>query len=56
MAIVPGKTILRLLRNAIQEDYKVNLTDVQIIDEFEINEIPKDLYKLINQLETFRAS
>lgn len=56
MEIIPGKTSLRLLRNAIQEDHKVNLTDVQIIDEFKINEIPEDLKNLINQLEEFRAS
>jgi len=56
MEIVPGKTTIRLLRNAIQEDYKVNLTDVQIIDEFEKDEIPNDLLDLIKQLELFRTS
>jgi hypothetical protein len=45
-----------LLRNAIQEDYKVNLTDVQVIDEFEKDEIPDDLLDLIEQLELFRTS
>lgn len=56
MGIVPGKTTLRMLRNAVQEDYKVNLTDVQIIDEFKRYEIPQDLLDLIDQLESFRAS
>ncbi|WP_299177565.1 ATP-dependent endonuclease [uncultured Neptuniibacter sp.] len=56
MGIVPGKTTLRMLRNSVQDDYKVNLTDVQIIDEFQRDEIPQDLYDLIEQLELFRAS
>ena len=56
MGIVPGKTTLRMLRNSVQEDYKVNLTDVQIIDEFQRDEIPHDLLHLIDQLEFFRAS
>ncbi|WP_136681233.1 ATP-binding protein [Neptunomonas sp. XY-337] len=56
MGIVPGKNTLRVLRNAVQEDYKVNLTDVQIIDEFQRDEIPQDLLYLIDQLESFRAS
>jgi hypothetical protein len=56
MEIVPGKTTLRLLRSVIQEDYNVNLTDVQIIDEFKREEIPGDLLRLICQLEDFRAS
>lgn len=56
MGIVPGKTTLRMLRNSVQEDYKVNLTDVQIIDEFQRDEIPQDLLHLIDQLESFRAS
>ena len=56
MEIVPGKTTLRMLRNTIQEDYKVNLTDVQIIDEFNIDEVPEDLLQLINQLELYRTN
>jgi energy-coupling factor transporter ATP-binding protein EcfA2 len=56
MSIVPGKTTLRALRDAIQADYGVNLTDIQIIDEFETGEISDDLKQLINQLESFRVS
>lgn len=56
MEVVPGKTTLRLLRGAIQEDYSVNLSDVKIIDEFEREEIPADLLQLINDMENFRAS
>lgn len=56
MAIVPGKTTLRLLREAVQLNYSVNLTDVQIIDEFSATEIPDDLIRLLDQLEAFRIS
>ncbi|MFA6497767.1 MAG: hypothetical protein WC256_00925 [Desulfurivibrionaceae bacterium] len=55
MNIVPGKYTLRMLRSYIQRDYGVNLTDVQIIDEFKVDEIPHDLKNLINDLETFRT-
>lgn len=55
MEVVPGKTTLRLLRGSIQEEYKVNLTDVQVIDEFKTEEIPGDLLELIEQLEAFRV-
>ncbi|ENM5764246.1 hypothetical protein V9R53_003940 [Vibrio mimicus] len=55
MGIVPGKTTIRMLRSLIQDDYKVNLTDFQIIDEFKNNEIPEDLSNLIRKLELFRT-
>jgi hypothetical protein len=54
--IVPGKETLRRLREIIQNKYGVNLTDVQIIDEFNENEIPRDLKTLIFALEDFRIS
>ncbi len=53
MRVVPGKTTLRLLRNAIQTDYNVNMTDVQIIDEFRMSEVPDDLRELIVNLDLF---
>ncbi|EJL6445638.1 ATP-dependent endonuclease [Vibrio cholerae] len=55
MGIVPGKTTIRMLRSLIQDDYKVNLTDFQIIDEFKNTEIPEDLSNLIRKLELFRT-
>lgn len=56
MILVPGKIALRLLRQVIQCEYSVNLTDVQIIDEFQSHEIPADLVGLISVLEGFRVS
>ena len=56
MDIVPGKSILRALRDGVQSDYGVNLTDIQIVDEFEESEIPLDLKELVYELEEFRKS
>ncbi|AZE25782.1 hypothetical protein [Pseudomonas chlororaphis] len=56
MQVTPGKTTLRLLRDAIQTDYNVNMTDVQIIDEFKEDEVPDDLRELIINLDAFRKS
>ncbi|MDD5321747.1 MAG: AAA family ATPase [Methylococcales bacterium] len=56
MTIVPGKNTLRMLRDSVQKDYGVNLTDVQIIDEFRNEEIPDDLKSLIHKLENFCVS
>lgn len=53
---MPGKQILRMLRDEVQRLYCVNLTDIKIIDEFMRNEIPSDLIILIENLEDFRAS
>lgn len=54
MEIVPGKKVIKLLREKIHSVYKVNLTDNRIIDEFRINEIPEDMISLIRKLEDFR--
>ncbi|MDI1301935.1 MAG: AAA family ATPase [bacterium] len=56
MSIVPGKITLRQLRDVVQRDYGLNLTDVQIIDEFKKEEIQEDLNDLINNLELFRKN
>jgi ABC-type multidrug transport system ATPase subunit len=56
MKIVPGKSTLKSLRDEIQAAYGVNLTDVQIVDEFDSTEIPADLNILINNLEAFRRN
>ena len=55
MTIVPGKSVLKKLRDKVQSDYGVTLTDFQIIDEFKPYEIPGDLKQLIEKLEVFRS-
>jgi len=54
MSIVPGKSVLRALRDTVQSDLGINLTDIQIIDEYRETEIPSDLKALISRLEAFR--
>ena len=54
MCIVPGKIVLRSLRDAVQTDLGVNLTDIQIIDEHQRDEIPSDLMALLARLDAFR--
>jgi predicted ATP-dependent endonuclease of OLD family len=54
MQIVPGKSTLKSLRDKVQIDYGLNLTDVQIIDSFRPNEIPEDMTLLITKLNDFQ--
>ena len=56
MKIVPGKKTLKSLRDRVQNDYSVNMTDIQIIDAFQPSEIPDDLKRLIEDLNNFSNS
>lgn len=56
MEIVRGKEVLRELRQHLQDAYQVNLTDVRIIDEFRLNEVPTDLVALLRGLDRYRSS
>ena len=55
MEVVPGKEILAVLRQRIQADFSVTLTDNRIIDAFRKDEIPEDMTSLLNALEKFRS-
>lgn len=54
MEIVPGKIVLALLRQRLQNQYVVNITDQRIIGSFRVDEIPPDLRQLIEGLDRFR--
>jgi len=56
MTIVPGKEVLKALREHLQKVYGVSLTDSKIIDAFHKDEIPGDITQLVNELERFRTS
>ena len=56
MEIVPGKQVLALFRQYIQEKYSLSLTDYRIISSFSANEIPADLSQLLRELEDYRKS
>ena len=54
LEIVPGKTVLKALRERIQKDHRVTLTDFRIIDAYTKAEVPQDLVRLICQLDEYR--
>ena len=56
MALVSGKEVLGKFRQRVQDKFAVNISDVKIIDEFRINEIPTDLAKLLLDMNEFRKS
>ena len=54
LTIVPGKSVLKALRDSVQADVGINLTLIQIVDEFRPKEVPPDMIALVNSLEAFR--
>ena len=54
MELIPGKEVLKGIRTEVEALYHINVTDIKIIDEFRVEEIPEDLRRLINSLEVFR--
>jgi len=56
MTIVPGKEVLKALREHLQKVYGVSLTDARIVDAFHKDEVPGDIQQLVNALELFRTS
>jgi len=56
LEIMPGKKVLRKLRTYVNDKWSVSLTDVKIIDEFLLDEIPSDLKELLLKLEEYRKS
>ena len=54
LSLVPGKIVLRSLRDIVQRDFGVVLTDSKIIEAFHRDEIPQDLQTLIRFLDEFR--
>ena len=56
LALVPGKKVLRRLREKLNTHFSINLTDIRIIDEFRADEIPADLVRLLRNLDAFRTN
>ncbi len=54
LEIVPGKQVLKKLREELQSTYSVNLTDFKIIANFKKSEVPSDLRKLTEKLNKYR--
>ena len=54
LEIVPGKSVLKSVRERLQQDYGITLTDIRIIDAYAPEEVPQDLVQLIHQLDEYR--
>lgn len=52
--LVPGKKVFATLNSYLQEKYKITITLSQLIDCFEVEDVPKDLSELIEHLDDFR--
>ncbi len=56
IALVPGKEVLRMLREQVQGSFGVTLTDARILEAMSRNEIPADMCNLLTALEAFRIT
>lgn len=56
MALVPGKEVLGILRDRVQKSCGVTLTEARIAEAMTQNDVPADMCRLLNALETFRTT
>jgi energy-coupling factor transporter ATP-binding protein EcfA2 len=56
MTLVPGKDVLRTLRDRVQRSFDVTLTDARITEAMNQSEIPADMRDLLAALERFRTT
>lgn len=54
--LVPGKEVLRVFRQRVQDDYGVTLTEARIAESLNKEDIPTDMRRLIDELEKFREA
>ncbi len=54
MELVPGKEILKALRERCQSEWGITLTDIRIIDGFRKEDIPGELVRLLEDLNAYR--
>jgi len=55
ISMVPGKKVFAKLNTYLQEKYQITITLSQLIDCFNVNEVPADLFELIENLDNFRS-
>ena len=55
MEIVPGKEVLRRLRDTLQEAFAITLTDLRIVDGYREHEVPADMRAFLEALDAFRT-
>jgi hypothetical protein len=56
LALVPGKDVLSLLNQRLQERYEISISALAIVNAMAPNDIPGDLRALIDSLESFRRA
>ncbi len=54
--LVPGKEVLRRFRQRVQDLHNVTLTDARIIESLHREDIPSDMRRLLNSLDSFRIA
>lgn len=54
LTLLPGKEVLRMLRERLQRTLGVSLTDARIVESMHKDEVPQDLVKLLEELENLR--
>lgn len=55
LEIVPGKELLSMLNEYLQSNFSVSLTHSLIVNAMKPEEIPEDIVKLLEKLESFRT-
>jgi hypothetical protein len=56
IAMVPGKEVLRQLRQQVQELYRVTLTDARIVESLNRDQIAPDIRTLLSSLDDYRRA
>lgn len=56
LALVPGKEVLGQFRQRVQDSFGVTLTDARIVEVIGRDDVPSDMRRLLDALETFRTS
>ena len=54
LSVVPGKKVLKAVRDRLQQSHGITLTERRIVDCYKKEEIPEDLAILIHRLEEYR--
>lgn len=56
MKIVPGKEVLRNLRDIVSNEYRVNLSDIRLVESHNRASIPDDMKRIVTELDAFRLT
>ena len=54
LELVPGKTVLKAVRDRLQGSYGITLTDRRIVGAYTAEEVPEDMAGLVGTLDEFR--